>query len=254
MPALVAVGVLMVRVGGVVGFVLLLVVLVLLLLPGGGQLDVGEVVREQGVDLGVPVHHCRSRRPPRRYRAAAEGDGDWECRGGEGAQRGHAEAAHGGVVVLALVLLVAHDGLAGDLEAAAGALLAAFRGFEGGAHAVLDVAVGAARGGYVGAFLVFFVSALGLGGVSGGVVVGDGGCGCFGRPRSVVGAGCLGRVRQLERGRTFFRGTSPTSLASERGERRFMGMAGSLVGVCCGSVSLCVCVDSDPGKVLTARC
>jgi hypothetical protein len=64
------------------------------------------------------------------------------------------------VVLLALVLLVAHDSLAGDLEAAPRALLAALGGFEGGADAVLDVAVGAARGGDVGPLLVLFVGSV----------------------------------------------------------------------------------------------
>ena len=42
------------------------------------------------------------------------------------------------------------------------------------------------------------------------------------------------------RGLAFFRGSSPASLASERGERRFMGMAANLAGVW---VCVCVCLS-----------
>lgn len=103
----------------------------------------GEVLGEERVDFSVAL--CR---------VGVEGGGGC-TRGG-----GHAVAAGGRVVVLALVLLVAHDGLARDLEAAAGPLPAALGRLQGGSDAVLDVAVGPARGRDVGPLLVLFMGAL----------------------------------------------------------------------------------------------
>lgn len=105
----------------------------------------GEVFGEEGVDLGVAVN------------AAARG------REGVGAAAGGGEAeAAGRIVVVALVLLVAKNGLACDLEPPACAFLAALGRLQRRSDAVLDVAVGPARGRDVGPLLVLLVGALRL--------------------------------------------------------------------------------------------
>jgi hypothetical protein len=148
-----------VAVGVGLGLALLVLLLALALLqllllggPARVEVDAGEGLGEEGVDLVVTV-----------------GWG-WEARvdetrtGGRisGASRGQAVSPAGVDLLLALVLLVAQDGLASDLEPPARPLLAALGGFKGGPDPVFDVPVGSAGGGDVGSLLILLVRSVRL--------------------------------------------------------------------------------------------
>lgn len=115
----------------------------------------GEMLGEQGIDLGIAVGSAAGRRHVRVGEA-----------GSRSVDGGHTEAARGVVIIFALVLLVAHDCLARDLQAAARSLPATFGGFQGGPDAVLDVSIGSARGRNIRSLLVFLMCPLSLWGAA----------------------------------------------------------------------------------------
>jgi hypothetical protein len=148
-----------VAVGVGLGLALLVLLLVLALLqllllggPARVEVDAGEGFGEEGVDLVVTVGW------------GWEGRVDETRTGGRisGASRGQAVSPARVDLLLALVLLVAQDGLASDLEPPARPLLAAFGGFKGGPDPVLDVPVGSAGGGDVSPLLILLVRSVRL--------------------------------------------------------------------------------------------